>query len=574
MTKLSDSQTIPTIRASGRKREKRYGQMVMFNVVVPLLLLGIGVFAVIQLGTVQPAERADADLTRTGRLKSLPPVRVVELQSLQSTGQQLRLQVDGTVVPFRESRVAAEVAGKVIFKADECESGSYVTENQLLMKIDPTDHELEVQRLTQMQEQEYQALSEADQEMVNTKRLIDVAGQDMELQQRELDRQRALPKGFASRAEIDQANRALLAAKQQLVTSENQLDLLKKRRVRLEASHRLSTTQLKVAEINLKRCEIRAPIEGVIVNEDADLNTFVSRGNLLVTIEDTSKVEVATSLRMDQLYWVLNQAGAAPSDLSRGYDLPETPAVIEYELSGREGMVYRWKGRLMSFDGIGVDSTTRTVPVRVVVDNPTQYIDQNGQVREMSGGTALVRGMFVSVKLLIKPKGELVAIPARALQPGNRVFQFIHDETVLDLEASASGDSVVAESNRAKAPSSPSPDEASEDRQSREAALFDPNQWDPGRVVVRSSIHPIDTLVIENAEPTVAAERIWVCEVRDHVLKQGSCVVVSPIGNIDDNGMPARALRPSRGIETAAPDATPTSSGSTVAKGDRPAEEA
>jgi multidrug efflux pump subunit AcrA (membrane-fusion protein) len=554
MTKLSDSQSIPTIRTSKRNREKRYGQMIMFNLVIPMLLLALGVFVVIQLGTVEPAERPDADLTRNGRLKSLPPVRVVELQSLASTGQQLRLQVDGTVVPFRESRVAAEVAGKVVFKSDQCEAGSYVTENQLLMKIDPTDHELEVQRLTQMQEQEYQALSEADQEMVNTKRLIDVASQDVELQQREVNRQKSLPQGFASRAEIDQANRALLAAKQQLVTSENQLELLKKKRVRLEASHRLASTELKLAEINLRRCEIRAPIEGVIVNEDADLNSFVPRGNLLVTIEDTSKVEVATSLRMDQLYWVLNQNNSAASSLSRGYDLPETPAVIEYELSGREGMVYRWKGRLLSFDGIGVDSTTRTVPVRVVVDDPTEYIDEHGTVHEQAGGTALVRGMFVSVKLLIKPKGALVAIPAKALQPGNRVFQFVHDESVLNLETAVAGEAESAASTPAKAAG-----KATKDKASEKAVSFDPSHWDPGRVVVRSSIHPVDTLSIGNAKPGNATDRIWVCEVRDQVLQNGSFVVVSPVGSVDDEGMPARAERVTVNSDTASPKVQPAS---------------
>ena len=204
------------------------------------------------------------------------------------------------------------------------------------------------------------------------------------MQQKELDRQKSLPAGFASHAEIDQASRALLAATQQLVSVENQLDLLRKRRVRLEASERLAATQLKAAEVNLQRTEIRAPIDGVIVNEDADLNTFVARGSMLVTIEDTSKVEVSTNLRMDQLHWVLDQKGE-PVDLSaRGYDLPETPAIIEYQLSGREGIVYRWQGRLLRYDGIGLDPVTRTVPVRVVVDNPMEYVDEDGDSQASS----------------------------------------------------------------------------------------------------------------------------------------------------------------------------------------------
>ena len=567
MTKLSDSQSLPTIRQSSRRRENRFGQWILFNLLIPVLLLVAGGLVIYQLGSVSPSKRPDEDHTRIGRLKSLPPVRVVELQSLEATGQSLRLRVDGTVVPYRESLVAAEVAGRVVFKSAECEAGSYVTQGQLLMRIDPTDQELEVERLTRMREQEYQALNEVDQEMVNAKRLIEVATQDMALQQREVDRQQAMPKGFASRAEIDQANRALLAAKQQQVNSQNQLDLLRKRRVRLEASERLAATQLKVAELNLKRTEIRAPIDGVIVNEDADMNSFVSRGTLLVTIEDTSKVEVATNLRMDQLYWVLNQDESVrdPSvDPSvRGYNLPETPAVIEYELSGREGAVYRWQGRLLSYNGIGVDAVTRTVPVRVVVDDPTQYIDQDGKAKEMTGGTALVRGMFVGVKLLIKPKANLVAIPARALQPGNRVFQFIQDESVLDPADTPENEPNTAQ-NEALAETAPPVDQR---------ATFDPNHWTPGRVVERRSIHPVDTLSIANSDRSESADRVWICEVRDQALQDGSFVVVSPIGNIDEDGLAARAEREQPTAGTISPGPQPSSSRSTVSKDEKFSEE-
>jgi multidrug efflux pump subunit AcrA (membrane-fusion protein) len=372
--------------------------------------------------------------------------------------------------------------------------------------------------------------------MANTQRLIDVARQDVQLQQKELDRQKALPQGFASNAEIDQANRALLAATQQLVSVENQLDLLRKRRVRLEASERLAATQLRAAEVNLKRTEIRAPIEGVIVSEDADLNTFVARGNPLVTIEDTSKVEVATNLRMDQLYWVLDQQGEKLDPAARGYNLPETPAIIEYELAGRDDALYRWKGRLLRYDGIGLDPVTRTVPVRVVVDDPTASIDQDGQSKTVGGATALVRGMFVRVKLLIQPQTPLVVIPARALQPGNRVLQFVPDESVL---SSASG----------KEPA----EDAAAVRQTS-GGSFDPDAWEPGRVFLRRAVNPVDSLSIGQLGGSVSESafassgRLWVCEARDPALQGGSFVVVSPLGDIADEALPVRAER--KGMES------------------------
>lgn len=523
----------------------------MVNVVIPLLLLAAATAAVALLGTVEPEELPAADTTRSGRLQALPPVRVTTLRSLASTGEQLKLEVDGTVVPFREARVAAEVAGRVIFKADDCEAGSYVKQDQLLMRIDPTDYQLEVQRLTRLQEQEYEALGEVDQEMANTRRLIEVAQQDVALQQKELDRQRALPEGFASRAEIDQANRALLASTQQLVSVENQLDLLRKRRLRLEASERLAATQLKAAEVNLSRVEIRAPIDGVIVNEDADLNTFVARGSMLVTIEDTSKVEVATNLRMDQLYWVLDQKGEHVDESARGYDLPETPAIIQYRLAGRENVVYRWNGRLLSYDGIGLDPVTRTVPVRIVVDNPLEYLDESGTVKRVRGATALVRGMFVQVQLLIRPQSRLVVIPARALQPGNRVFQFLPDESVLGDVSKHDKAALGVSRGEASDPEFGPPRQGGDAVQVRvpNPGAFDPGRWQPGRIVVRQSVSPVDSLDIgvdpqsrEVSQSEFAGEnRMWVCEVRDDALRGGSYVVVSPWGKVDEKSMPARA---------------------------------
>lgn len=513
----------------------------LFNFVVPLLLLAGGGFVVWMLGSVEPEENPPIDTTRTGRLQALPPVRVEQLQSLESTGQQLKLQVDGNVVPYREAQVAAEVAGRVIYKSDDCEAGSYVKKDQLLMKLDPTDYELEVQRLTRQQEQAYQALREVDQEMANAQRLIDLAKEDVALQEKEVNRLSTLPAGFASPTEVDKAKRTLLSANQQLINQQNQISLLEKRRVKLEASERLAVTQLKAAEVNLARCEIKAPIEGVIVREDADLNTFVSRGSTLITIDDTSKVEVATSLRMDQLYWVLDQRKQREDQASRGYDLPETPAIIEYELAGREGVVYRWKGRLLSYDGIGVDPVTRTVPVRVVVDDPTEYIDQQGETKHVDGATALVRGMYVRVNLLIQPKTRLVVIPAQALQPGNRVLQFVPDESVLEIAG-------PIEPTTGSSQSAPLQTTLASDS----SDSFSPNLWEPGLVFVRDAVNPVDSLAVStkdiSAEAGSDAElsaggRLWVCEVSHPALKGGSFVVVSPLGSLNDEAFPVRAER-------------------------------
>lgn len=509
----------------------------VLNIVLPLATLAVGGLAIWLFGVVEPARRPEEDASRLGRLRALEPVRVMPIQTLAETGKSLRLRADGVVVPYREVQVATEVAGRIVEKTDACQAGEVVRRGDLLVKIDPTDYELEVERLTRQQEQAYEAIREVDQEMVNTRRLIEVADEDIELQLREVRRLESLPAGFASEGELDRARRTLLQANQQRVTLRNQLDTLEQRRVSLQASERLAATQLRSAAVNLERTEIRAPMDGVVVREDAELNSFVGRGNPIVTIEDVTKVEVSTNLRMDQLYWVLNQSGQSfPADPDAGYRLPPTEATIEYELSGREGVVYRWRGRLQAYDGVGLDPQTRTVPVRVLVDSPQRFPDDQGRERRLAGPTALVRGMYVRVLLHLHPQDDLWVIPAAALKPGNRVWAFAPDPSVLDAEA---------------------PDEPTADPEPSPASTFDPARWVPGRIRVIRSVLPIDSLssLVDEAEDQAASRRVvdermgstdrawWICEDASGELGDHAFLVVSPLGSVADSGGRARVER-------------------------------
>ena len=510
----------------------------LINFVAPLALLAAAVSVFMALGTVEPPKRPDPDMSRNGRLQALSPIRIEPIKLLDPTETPLFLSVDGTVVPFEEANVAAEVSGRIISKSEKCEAGGFVKQGEILMKIDPEDYKLEVQRLSQQKDQEYQRLQELDQEMLNSQKLIDVAQQDVTIQEREISRLESLPLGFASRTEIDQANRALLAATQQLVSLENQLKIQRKQRTRIESAEKLAATQLQAAEVNLRRTDVRAPIDGIVVTEQVDVNTFVTRGSPLVTIENTSKVEVSTSLRMDQLYWILDQVAIEETKTSVGYDLPETDAIIEFEVSGRHGMTHQWNGKLLSYDGIGLDPKTRTVPVRVIVDRPSEFIHQGESSIPSHSTTPLVRGMFVRVRLMIRPKTQLYVIPTKALQPGNRIYEFTPDDSVLDV---ASGEEEIF-----NPPLEPSVDES-----------FDPVDWIAGRVQIRNEVIPVNSLSLGNLNAkshsmhsgnehtsqttSFTGRDFWVCEVAGFNGEGDRFVVTSPLGTVSEASFPARA---------------------------------
>ncbi|MEM6980917.1 MAG: HlyD family efflux transporter periplasmic adaptor subunit [Planctomycetota bacterium] len=527
----------------------------MLNVIVPLILL-LGVGGLVRLlGTIEPPTRPDPDGSLAGRLRALPAVEVVTIESLASSGRDLHLNADGLVVPFREVMMATEVAGNVVKKSPRCEAGQFVRRGTVLIEIDPTDYELEVQRLTRLREQEYEALGEVDQEMINAKRSLEIADADIELQRREVARLQKLPKNFASQGDIDKARRTLLQAEQQMVNYQNQIDLLKSRRTRLEAAERLAATQLKAAEVNLERTKIRAPIDGVIVQENAELNTFVDRGNPVVTMEDTSSVEVSANLRSDQLFWIVSQRQTAnnnqPAGLANelassvpatgdirtaGYTLPQTPVRIRYQVTGREDTSYVWSGKLLGYDGIGMDEQTRTVPVRVLVDDPRSFeVERNGELISSdgrlrpAGPTALVRGMFVNLQFILDPVVPLFLVPAEALRPGNRVWEFEPDDTVLELNDPAAVNEVTATTKASSNTNETKPEDTIVEQ-------FDVAQWDAGRLDIHNNIRPVDSVT----DPQTGQQH-WICEAPEGALENGSQLIVSPLGSINQSGVPVRA---------------------------------
>ncbi len=504
----------------------------LVNLVVPLLILFAGFGVVVALGSVQPQPRPAPDTSPLGILKSLPVAEVLQVHSLQDLQQPLELQVDGVVVPYREMQLAAEVSGRVVEKSPQCRTGHFVQAGELLIRIDPTDYQQEVERLEQMVEQERESLNEIDQELVNAKLQLEIAAQDIALAEREVSRLQALPRGYASAAEADAAQKVLLSANQNRVTIENQINTLGVRRNRTLVAQRLVDTQMATAQINLQRCEVRSVADGVIVQENVELNSFIQRGSPIITLEDVTKAEVALQLRTDQLHWVLDQRVSQPPQ-RQGYSLPETPAVIEYEVSGLGGRTLRWNGRLNRYDGIGLDLGSRTVPVRVEVDAPQELVDEDGTPVQTTAQSILVRGMYVKVKLLIKPQTPLVVIPALSMRPGNRVWQF--SPLPLDGGATAAADIAGSESDADTdaAPSTSSPVTIANDG-------FDPARWTAGSVSVLADLTPVDSIFLESAQPGDAvsrnaggnAQRYWVCDVGRSGLRGGDWVVVSPLSDL------------------------------------------
>jgi len=423
------------------------------QIVIPVFILAIGATGMFVL-----ARKPDV-ATKPAEQLAAP---AVETTTVEPHTSGLDIEVDGVVVPYRELSLAAEVAGRVAYKAEECRGGNYVTKGTLLLEIDPRDYEFQVKQLQEELEQAGYNLAELEAESKSLIEMIDVAEETWKLQSAELKRQQQLAqRRVATATQLDEAKAAQLRARNEVLQLRKQLQMLESRRSRLQAAQELMRLRLQKARIDLARTQVIAPVDGVVVQDMVEQDSYVNKGTQLVTFEDTSKVEVKCNLQMDELYWLWMQwqsSGAtdgvpgetasrlgAPSGVSsvpggpppgplpegegtvaalnalarRDYQLPRTPATIVYELAGRR---FEWDGVLSRYEGIGLDSTTRMVPARVVVEHPRQVRVSGKETMSTphrSGPPALVRGMYVTVRLHAEPNVAMYSVPERAIRPGD-----------------------------------------------------------------------------------------------------------------------------------------------------------
>ncbi|MFM8377845.1 MAG: efflux RND transporter periplasmic adaptor subunit [Planctomycetia bacterium] len=383
--------------------------------VLPLVILGAGIAAFMFMGSQPPPERKQADVA------AATPVRTTDVRA-ETDG--LTIEADGVVVPLREVTLAAEVGGRLLRKSEACNEGQFVKAGTPLLEIDPRDYELDVERLERELKQAGHAIEEIDEEIVQNGTSVDLAKRQVELARREAARLETLKAGkIVTESEHDRAVRDELTAANALTALEGQKRVLSKRRNRLLEAQALAQTMLEKARLDLSRTKIVAPIDGIVVEDKVEQDSFVAKGTALVTIEDTRSAEVRTSLTMDEVARVWG--GRRNGDTARAaHDQLDTPATVVFTVGDA---AYEWKGVLSRQEGRGLDEKTRTLPCRVLVSDPrgVTALDRYGApLADLPPGApqSLLRGMFVEVRVHVDPTEQLVSIPEEAQRPSGEVW--------------------------------------------------------------------------------------------------------------------------------------------------------
>lgn len=382
--------------------------------VLPLVIIGAGVSIFLALGRQPPPARKD-----------LPAAAAVSVRTVavEPVTEGITVEADGVVVPLREVTLAAEVAGRVRNKAEECNEGNFVRAGSLLFEIDSRDYELDVERLERERAQAALTIEEVDEELVQNAASIELSRRQVDLARREVARLATLKAGkIVTESDHDRAVRDELTAANALTALEGQRRVLMKRRNRLLEAQSLASTMLEKSRLDLERTKITAPVDGVIVEDKVEKGSFVAKGTPLVTVEDTRAAEVRTSLEMAdvaRIWGSMPEAGAAA-----GRGAFDTPATVVFRIGDA---AFEWDGVLSRQEGRGLDEKTRTLPCRVLVPEPGQVraIDRYGNAMPQLPATAprsLLRGMFVQVHVHVSTRDPLVSIPEEAQRPSGDVW--------------------------------------------------------------------------------------------------------------------------------------------------------
>lgn len=384
----------------------------LFRWVAPVVVLGLSVWFFIAMGVREKTKRKKAPP------KKSTPVQWVKM--IPHSGP-LDIEVNGNAIPYREVDLSAQVGGEITKKSERLSPGRFVTQGDSLLEIDATDYQLEVARLEQEVKLAQIDLAQLELDRVNADRLLELNRNVVRLRQADVSRLERL-QGAASVTELNALKLAQLAASEKVIAGENLVRSYDTKQKELDATLKLANLQLKRARLDLERTRITAPFSGVVVETFVEANSTVAKGQLIARLEDTSKVEVRCNLRSQDLALLAHfqppasQPPTAPRPSSTAYELPPVPVTIQLE---RAGKLHQWAGVLSRQDGLGLEQNTRTMPVRVRVDRPTQNL---GSTEQPHASIALIRGMFVKVVLHWQPDQSLMTLPESVIRPGKNVW--------------------------------------------------------------------------------------------------------------------------------------------------------
>jgi len=326
----------------------------------------------ILLGSVVTLSLVASGCSKGGEVEAAPTV-TVQVGAAENQTIERKVTAEGTLYPLEQSAIVPKISAPI--KKFYVEKGSKVHAGQLLAELENSDLLAQKQEndgnFAQAQAGYEQALQKAEQDRQLAKETLDAA-QKLYDARRELYKQ-----GAVSAKDVDDANVALIQAKNVYEASQKQLDL--KVAEGQFAAAKAKTTE---AEVAVNYSKIVSPIDGVVTDRPVYPGEMASNSGPIITIMNLS--QIVARAHIDQ---------AEASQLKVG-----DPATIS--VPGQPGAL---KGKV-SLVSPALDPNSTTVEVWVQAPNP---------------GDRLKPGSSVQAQMVAQAVQHAIVIPAEALLTGS-----------------------------------------------------------------------------------------------------------------------------------------------------------
>jgi len=232
---------------------------------------------------------------------------LVEVIELETSAQSFSITSQGTVRPRTQTILSAEISGSVVSISPKLIAGGVFQKGEVLMRIDPTNYTVAVDRAEALLEQ----------------RQIEFDGAT-----------KLRSQGYRAESEYASAKAALAAARADVVG----------------------------ARRNLERTYIQLPYEGMVLSKEADLGQFVNPGTRLGITFATDYAEVRLALTDQDLAFV---DIPDPREVTRsgGADGP-----IVKLTAVQKGRLTEWDAQIVRSEGVVDEKSRVTYVVARIVD--------------------------------------------------------------------------------------------------------------------------------------------------------------------------------------------------------------
>ena len=312
-----------------------------------------------------------------------PPVVSVTIDVTSVVKEDLRIQVQaqGTVTPLRRTNILSEINGRVIEVSPSFVVGGFVSEGDVLLRIDPRDYQTNLLRAQA-------AVESAESNLAQEKGRAQVALQEWQ----------KLPKGSQRSEEA----RDLYLRKPQLELAEAQL---------LAARADLNT-----ARDNLERTIIKAPYDALIREKHSELGQFVAAGTPLADIFSVEYAEVRLPIPQSKLDY-LELPGLAGYEAGAAIDLYTDVA----------GEIRHWTAELHRTEGV-FDERSRVLYTVARIRDPYALNDPDREPLRV--------GTFVNANIEGRELEGIVSLPRYLLRAGNFVWVVDSDQRLRNRQIS------------------------------------------------------------------------------------------------------------------------------------------